>query len=169
MLATALGQEFSVTFANERYAKLREESKPHDKFVIFALSGQTDSKWTKHILFHSFAESGNDVAKGVGDLVKWIKQRDKNARFGVLEKKEANETIVDFLLLPSGNDKSVGFHVLRYAAATDGKGLVAAHYLLHFDLGEFDADDLKRLRREVIEAMARFDMQPVKAYFAGNP
>jgi hypothetical protein len=40
---------------------------------------------------------------------------------------------------------------------------------LHFDLGEFDADDLKRLRREVIEAMARFDMQPVKAYFASNP
>jgi hypothetical protein len=87
MLATALGQEFSVTFANER-----------------------------------FAESGNDVAKGVGDLVKWIRQRDKNARFGILEKKEANETIVDFLLLPSGNDKSVGFHVLRYAAATDGQG-----------------------------------------------
>jgi hypothetical protein len=168
MLASTFGQDSSVAFANERYAKLREESKPQDKFVIFALSGETDSKWTKRILFHSFPESGNDVAKGVGDLVKWIRQRDRNVRFGVLEKKEAKEAIVDFLLLPSGNDKTVEFHVWRYAAAMDGKGLVAAHYLLHFDLGEYDAGDLKRLRREVIEAMARFDMQSVKAYFAGK-
>lgn len=86
-------------------------------------------------------------------------------RFGLLERKRDNEAIVDFLLSP-GLSESVEFNVLRYAAGADRKGLIAAHYLFRFNLGELDGNDLKKVRRQAIDAMARFEMQAVHAHFA---
>lgn len=160
----AYAQDPSLTFADQRYVKQHEDTKGSDVFVTFSLAGETDKTWTKRFLFHAFPDSGSDVAQGVGTLVKWIRQRDKRVRIGLLEKKDSNEAIVDFLL-PPGTGDTVEFNVLRYAAAANGRGLVAAHYLFRFELGELDGDELKTLRVQAIEAMARFDMQAVQAYF----
>jgi hypothetical protein len=165
VLWPASAQAPSLDFAGNRYVKQQEDAKPGDIFVIFGLAGETEKTWTKRIVFHAFPDSGSDVAKGVGELIKWIKQRDEKVRFGLLERKRDNEAIVDFLLSP-GLSESVEFNVLRYAAGADRKGLIAAHYLFRFNLGELDGNDLKKVRRQAIDAMARFEMQAVHAHFA---
>ncbi len=101
-------------------------------------------------------------------LIKWIKQRDKNVPFQVLEKDGSNEIIVDFLRPPGAGDW-FQLNILRYARAADSKGLVAAHYLFRFQTGGLDGNELKSLRRAAIDAMAHFDMQPVQAYFSKQP
>ncbi len=161
-------QELSVTFANQRYVKQQEDTKPGDVFVSFGLAGETEKNWTKRFLFHSFPDSGDDVAKGVGSMIKWIKQRDNNVPIGVLKKDGSKEIIVDFLLPPGAGDW-FQFNVLRYTTAADGEGLVAAHYLFRFETGELDGNELKTLRRAAIDAMAHFDMQPIQAYFRKQP
>jgi hypothetical protein len=50
--------------------------------------------------------------------------------------------------------------------APDGKGLIALQYDERFQLGQVDADDVKALRKRVIDAMAKFDMSEVKAWHA---
>ena len=46
------------------------------------------------VVFHSFPDSGNDVQRGVGNMIKWIKERDPKVRFGLIENK-SGEAIVD--------------------------------------------------------------------------
>jgi hypothetical protein len=80
-------------------------------------------------VFHSFPDSGNDVQRGVGNMIRWIKERDTKVRFGLIENK-SGEAIVDFLLSPGASD------------------------------------DVKALRKRPIDAMAKFDMSEVKAWYA---
>jgi hypothetical protein len=165
VLWPACAQAPSLSFAAERYVKQQEDAKSGDVFVVFGLPGETEKTWTQRFIFHAFPHSGSDVAKGVGDLIKWIKQRDQKVRFEVLKSEKNDEIIVDFLLSPGLSD-SVELNVLRYGAAMDRKGLIAAHYLFRFKLGELDADDLRKIRRRAIDAMARFDMRPLHAQYA---
>ena len=50
------------------------------------------------MVFHSFRDSGNDVLRGVGNMIKWIKERDPKVRFGLIENK-SGEAIVDISAL----------------------------------------------------------------------
>jgi hypothetical protein len=156
-------QDSSLTFANDQYVRLSEDAKPGDLFVTYGLSGETDENFTKRFFIHAFRNSGNDVRKGVGELIKWIRQRDKTVRIRVLMKDHANDVIVSFLLSP-GADETYKFNVLRYAAASDGRGLVAAQYVFRFGRGEVDPDEMKEISSKAIDGMASFDMGIVQAY-----
>ncbi len=78
------------------------------------------------VVFHSFPDSGNDVPRGVGNMIKWIKERDPKVRFGLIENK-SGEAIVNFLLSPGVSD-DVTLSCPRYMRARDGKGLIALQY-----------------------------------------
>jgi hypothetical protein len=43
------------------------------------------------------------VPRGVGNMIKWIKERDPKVRFGLIENK-SGEAIVNFLLSPGVSD-----------------------------------------------------------------
>lgn len=77
------------------------------------------------MVFHSFPDSGNDVPRGVGNMIKWIKERDPKVQFGLIENK-SGEAIVDFLLSPGVSD-DVTLSCLRHTRALDGKGLIAPY------------------------------------------
>jgi hypothetical protein len=104
------------------------------------------------------------VPRGVGNMIKWIKERDPKVRFGLLEN-QSGEAIVDFLLSPGVSD-DVTFSCLRYAQAPDGKGLIALQYDERFKLGQVDGDDVKALRKRVIYAIAQSNMSEVKSWYA---
>src|SRR2546428_5856504 len=135
-----------------------------DHFVEFRLQGQSNDNWTRRAVFHSFPDGGNDVRRGVGNMIRWIKERDPKVRFGLIENK-SGEAIVDFLLSPGASD-DVTFSCLRYTRAPDGKGLIALQYDERFKLDQVDGDDVKALRKRAIDAMAKFDMSEVKAWYA---
>jgi hypothetical protein len=116
------------------------------------------------VVFHSFPDSGNDVPRGVGNMIKWIKERDPKVRFGLIENK-SGEAIVNFLLSPGVSD-DVTLSCPRYTRAPDRKGLIALQYDERFKLGQVDGDDVKALRKRAIDAMAKFDMSEVKAWRA---
>jgi hypothetical protein len=69
---------------------------------------------------HSFPDSGNDVPRGVGNMIKWIKERDPKVQFGLIENK-SRQAIIDFLLSPGVSD-DVTLSCLRHTRALDGKG-----------------------------------------------
>ena len=116
------------------------------------------------VVFHSFPDSGKDVPCGVGNMIKWIKERDPKVQFGLIENK-SGEAIVNFLLSPGVSD-DVMLSCPRYTRAPDGKGLIALQYDERFKLGQVDGDDVKALRKRAIDAMAKFDMSEVKAWRA---
>jgi hypothetical protein len=103
-------------------------------------------------------------AAGVGNMIKWIKERDPKVQFGLIENK-SGEAIVDFLLSPGVSD-DVTLSCLRHTRALDGKGLIALQYDERFKLGQVDGDDVKALRKRAIDAMAKFDMSEVKEWYA---
>ncbi len=156
-------QESSLTFGNDQYVRQAEDAKPGDLFVTFGLSGETDENFTKRFFIHAFRNSGNDVRKGVGELIKWIRQRDKTVRIRVLMKDNANDIIVSFLLAPRA-DETYKFNVMRYAAASDGRGLVAAQYVFRFGRGDVDPDEMKEISSKAINGMASFDMGLAQTY-----
>jgi hypothetical protein len=162
--ALADAQVGSISFDGHTFERAIADVKGGDHFVEFRLQGQSNDNWTRRVVFHSFPDSGNDVKRGVGNMIKWIKERDPKVRFGLIEN-DSGEVIVDFLLSPGVSD-DVTFSCLRYTRAPDGKGLIALQYDERFKLGQVDADDVKALRKRAIDAMAKFDMSEVKAWYA---
>jgi hypothetical protein len=63
------------------------DTKGGDRFVEFRLQGQSNDNLDEAVVFYSFPDSGNDVPRGVGNMVKWIKERDPKVRFGLIENK----------------------------------------------------------------------------------
>jgi hypothetical protein len=120
--------------------------------VEFRLQGQSNDNLDEAVVFHSFPDSGNDVPRGVGNMIKWIKERDPKVRFGLIENK-SGEAIVNFLLSPGVSD-DVTLSCPRYTRAPDGKGLIALQYDERFKLGQIGGDDVKALRKRAIDAMA---------------
>jgi hypothetical protein len=166
MLSAALAeaQVGSIYFDGHMFVRAIADTKGGDHFVEFRLQGQSNDNWTRRVVFHSFPDSGNDVKRGVGNMIKWIKERDPKVRFGLIEN-NSGEVIVDFLLSPGVSD-DVTFSCLRYTRAPDGKGLIALQYDERFQLGQVDGDDVKALRKRAIDAMAKFEMSEVKAWYA---
>jgi hypothetical protein len=162
--ALAATQVDSVSFNGQTFVRAIADTKGGDHFVEFRLQGESNDNWIRRVVFHSFPDSGNDVKRGVGNMIKWIKERDPQVRFGLIEN-NSGEVIVDFLLSPGVSD-DVTFSCLRYTRAPDGKGLIALQYDERFQLGQVDADDVKALRKRAIDAMAKFDMSEVKAWHA---
>jgi hypothetical protein len=128
------------------------DTKGGDRFVEFRLQGQSNDNLDEAVVFYSFPDSGNDVPRGVGSMIKWIKERDPKVRFGLIENK-SGEAIVNFLLSPGVSD-DVTLSCPRYTRAPDGKGLIALQYDERFKLGQVDGDDVKALRKRAIDAMA---------------
>ena len=62
------------------------------------------------MVFHSFPDSANDVPRGVGNMIKWIKERDPKVRFGLIENK-SGEAIV-------GRPQRLHFHPLASRVAS---------------------------------------------------
>ena len=154
----------SIFFDGQTFLHPITDTKGGDRFVEFRLQGQSNDNWTRRMVFHSFRDSGNDVLRGVGNMIKWIKERDPKVRFGLIENK-SGEAIVYFLLSPGVSD-DVTLSCLRHTRAPDGTRTDRLQYDERFKLGQVDGDDVKALRKRAIDAMAKFDMSEVKEWYA---
>ncbi len=150
----------AVDFLGEHYEKRSEDlSKPDDKFADFS-AGKSARQFT----FHHFLNSGNEPVQAAASAAKYLKEKDPTSRSAMMKNQNANQAMLDFLFSPKKSD-DMEFHVLKYAPAPEGKGMVAAEYRYAFKLGELDADEVKKLRMEAVNAMAKFDTGRVSAYF----
>ena len=71
------------------------------------------------------------------------------------------EAMIDFLI-PVPNSELMEFNVFKYTPA--GNELVALQFARRVKLGEIDADELREIRKNALDELARYEMQPA-AFF----
>ena len=153
----------AFTFGGERYVqKFEVKGRAPDAQIEFGLVGESLEGWTKLLTLHSFTKNGNDAARAVTVLANLIRERHKGTKYGVISNPKTTEAIIDFLL-PVPNSELMEFNVFKYAPA--GNELVALQFAQRIKLGEVDADQLRAIRAKALDAMANYEMAPVKAFF----
>jgi hypothetical protein len=161
--AFAVADTPAFTFGGERYVqKFEVKGRAPNAQIEFGLANEPIEGWTKLLTLHSFTKNGNDAARAATVLANLIRERHKGARYRVITNPKTSEAIVDFLI-PVPNSELMEFNVFKYAPA--GNELVALQFAQRVKLGEIDADELRAIRARALDAMANYEMAPVKAFF----
>jgi hypothetical protein len=150
----------AVDFMGEHYQKKSEDrSQPEEKFADLG-TGNPDKRFT----VHHFLQSGNDPVQAAIGAARLIQERAPDIRSAILKNPNANETMLDFTI-PSNKDGKMEFHVLKYTPAPGGAGLIAAEYRYAFNANGMNADQVKKIRMDALNAMATFDVAKAAAGF----
>ena len=149
----------TVSFMGDRYEKKSEDrSKPEDKFADLGTANPA-----KQLTMHHFLKSGDDPVQAAIGAAKHIKQVAPDIRSAILKNPNANEAMLDFLI-PSNKDGQMEFHALKYVPAPGG-GLVAAEYRYAFNADGMNAEQVKKIRMDALNALATFDVAKAAASF----
>ena len=160
----ALAQE-KLVFSGETYsAVFRKLGDERHSFIEMLRAGENLKGWKKLVALHPFSLLAGTPKQAAIGVASELKKRDPAARFEIAENPETREAIVDFLTA-APNSRTVEFNAFKYARAPDGKGLVAVQYAERFVLGATDAEQIRRVRKRVVDAAAEFDLRAVAPWF----
>lgn len=150
----------TIDFMGEHYEKKNEDrSGPNEKFADLATANPG-----KLFTVHHFLKSGNDPVQAAIAAAKLIKERAPDIRSAILKNPNANETMIDFII-PTNKDGKMEFHAMKYVPAPGGDGLIAVEYRYAFDAGGMNADQVKKIRMDALNALATFDVAKAAASF----
>lgn len=150
----------TIDFMGEHYEKKSEDrSGPNEKFADLATANPG-----KLFTVHHFLKSGNDPVQAAIGAAKLIKERAPDIRSAILKNPNANEAMIDFII-PTNKDGKMEFHALKYVPAPGGDGLLAVEYRYAFDAGGMNADQVKKIRMDALNALAMFDVAKAAASF----
>ena len=155
--------DLSVTFAERTYTKVFEARNGPNIIIEFTANAEKIEAWTYLVSWHAFPQDPSTPAQAAQRLGQLVKQRNPQANFKAIANDKTGEAIVDFLTWAPNSD-TMEFNVFRYAKGA--AGLIAMQFARRFKLGSIDADEMKKIRGEAIEAMAKFDMTPLREHFA---
>jgi len=162
-LSTAQAQVPAFRFGGEQFVqKFDVKGIAPNRQVEFGLSNETLEGWTRLVTLFSFTKTGNDASRAAAVLANLVRERHKGAKYRVISNPKTGEAIIDFLI-PVPNSELMEFNVFKYTPA--GNELVALQFARRVKLGEIDADELREIRKTALDEMARYEMQPVKAFF----
>src|SRR5262249_8398324 len=95
---------------------------------------------------------------------KFVKERASDIKTSLLKNPNANETMLDFII-PTNKDGKMEFHAMKYVPATGGDGLVAVEYRYAFSTDGMNAEQVKKIRMDALNALATFDVAKAAASF----
>lgn len=150
-------------FGGESFIKKFEvKGRSPNAQIEFGLANEKLEAWTKLLTLHAFTTSGNDATRAAAILANFIRERHQGAKYKVITNPKTAEAIIDFLI-PVPNSELMEFNVFKYTPA--GKELVALQFARRVKLGEIDGAELAEIRQNAIQEIAKYEMEPVKAFF----
>lgn len=160
----AIAQE-KLVFLDETYsAAFRKLGDERHSFIEMLRAGENLKGWKKLLALHRFPQMEQTPKQAAIGVASELKKRDPAARFEISENPKTQEAIVDFLAGARAS-RTIEFNAFKYARAPDGKGLVAVQYAERFVLGATDAEQIRRVRKRVVEAAAAFDLRAIDPWF----
>lgn len=162
--APALAQAPTTEFLGQKFEKKFEGGNPANasKFVEFAPPQEDIKQWTRLVSYRVFPKMEQDAVKAVNTIAKLLMERDKGARYSVVQNEKTKEAIIDFLT--TVKDDVMEFNVFKYTPAPGG-GMVATQYAMRFRIGSTTAEEMRKVRTAAVGEMAKYDQKKVFEYF----
>jgi hypothetical protein len=167
MLQPAYGQENTVIFDGERYARVHRESQSDgDRMVQFVREPETLENWTRSIAFYRYTTLGNDPAGAAAELRNSAKAANPDAQARMIVHSVTGDAVVDFLTRPR-DGRYLEFNVMRYAQDAGGKGLVAMRFAYRFREARKElSGQFNESRLSWSNQVAEFEMAKILAVLA---
>jgi hypothetical protein len=170
LLALLLGLALSAPaaaqtaeFLGQKFEKKFEGGNPANasRFVEFGLPPEDIKQWTRMVSYRVFPKMEQNAVKAVNIVARLLMERDKGARYSVIQNEKTREAMIDFL---TGAGETMEFNVFKYTPAPGG-GMAATQYALRFRLGEMTPEEMKKIRSAAVSEMAKYDQKQVFEYF----
>lgn len=165
-VAPAQAAEDTVSFAGATFTKQHEARNEPNAIIEYTADGESIKAWTRLFAYHAFTATKDDPVRAARRLGALVKSRNPAAKFDIIKSDTGPEVVIDFLTWPP-DDSTLEFNVFKYGPAA--KGLVAAQFARRFKLGDMTADEVKAMRREMIAAMVKFELDKARARLAAKP
>jgi hypothetical protein len=164
VLQPAYGQENTVIFDGERYARVhRERHSAGDRMVQFVREPETLENWTQSIAIYRYTTIGNDPTRAALELRDSVGAANPDARAHLIVHSVTHDATVDFLTR-TADRRHLEFNVMRYAKDSSGNGLVAFRFAHRFrDAGQELSEQFSKNRLSWRSQAMEFDLAQILA------